>query len=176
MVTQEVADHLGSYSACPTSKTVHAPSCQEFDGHIPEPELPRGQTHLLHPLQQGLQPLGVHLTVAVQKGEDSGCSHICPADSGPDQPCKGSRQVVLSPSASQPSHQVSGCSALRSAGFPIELLCTYLFPLVFFLLPIHEASSLQGHSQNALRVLDRHCAGLWGHTGEQSEFRGWKFQ
>lgn len=37
--------------------------------------------HLLHPLQHGLQPLNVHFTVAVQKREDGGRRHICPANS-----------------------------------------------------------------------------------------------
>lgn len=60
------------------------------------PELPRdGQTHLLHPLQHGLQPLGVHFAVAVQKGEDGSCGHICPPNSGPDQPYKWSGQRLV---------------------------------------------------------------------------------
>lgn len=137
MVTQEVADHLGSYSACPTSKTVHTPSCQEPDGHIPEPELPRGTDRLTSftRCSRGCSHSVFTSQWLSRKVRTAAAATSAPRTRDRISPAgEADGRVVLSPSASQPSHKVAGRSALRSAASRVtvtELYCVLVYFLSF---------------------------------------------
>ena len=121
------------------------------------------ETYLLHSLQHGLQPLCVHFAVAVQKSEDGSCRHVCPTNSGADQPWSGRDMVVLGGTQPVCSAVPSKAQALCPLGlsFPLSYcdltslrICWFLPS--FFLSLIHPSINLWMPSP--LHVEARHWA------------------
>lgn len=77
------------------------------EGGAPSPCPSVGLTHLLDPVQQGLEPVPVHLTVAVQESQGAALGNVSAPDPGPDQTCRGDPLSLHLPASAQRSHTAS---------------------------------------------------------------------